>query len=70
MGKPAYINFTENCLIHKYPLVFNKDTIVIELVGHTKPSQRLLKIIKYFYYHELFFSFALSLVIFLTLVIG
>ena len=49
MGKPAYINFTENCLIHKYPLVFNKDTIVIELVGHTKPSQRLLKIIKYYY---------------------
>ena len=22
MNKVAYINFTENCLIHKYPLVF------------------------------------------------
>ena len=49
MDKPAFINFTENCLIHKYPLVFDKNTIVIELVGHPQPSQRLLKIIKYYY---------------------
>jgi len=48
MNKVAYINFTENCLIHKYPLVFDKDTIIIELVGQPTPSQRLLKIIKYY----------------------
>lgn len=49
MNKTAYINFTENCLIHKYPLVFDKSSIVIELVGHPNPSQRLLKIIKYYF---------------------
>lgn len=49
MNKIAYINFTENCLIHKYPLVFDKNTIVIELVGQPEPSQRLLKIVKYYY---------------------
>ncbi len=49
MNKLSFINFTENCLIHKYPLVFDKDSIVIELVGHPVPSQRLLKIVKYYY---------------------
>lgn len=49
LEKPAFINFTENCLIHKYPLVFDKDTIVIELVDQVKPSQRLIKIIKYYF---------------------
>ncbi|AAZ26661.1 MULTISPECIES: EAL and HDOD domain-containing protein [Colwellia] len=51
MGKLAFINFTENSLIHKFPLMFDKDTIVIELVGHEKPTKKLLKIIK-FYYHK------------------
>jgi EAL and modified HD-GYP domain-containing signal transduction protein len=58
MGKPAFINFTENCLIHKYPLVFNKETIVIELVDLNVPSQRLLKIVKY--YHDKGYKIALS----------
>ncbi len=49
MNKPAFINFTENCLVHKYPLVFDKESIVIELVGHQVPEQRLLKIIQYYY---------------------
>lgn len=49
MGKLAFINFTENCLIHKFPLMFDKDTIVIELVGHEKPTKKLLKIIKFYY---------------------
>ena len=38
MGKLAFINFTENCLIHKFPLMFDKDSIVIELVGADKPT--------------------------------
>ncbi len=58
MEKPAYINFTENCLIHKYPLVFDKDSIIIELVDQKSPSQRLLKIIKY--YHEKGYKMALT----------
>lgn len=49
MGKLAFINFTENCLIHKFPLMFDKDTIVIELVGQEKPTKKLLKIIKFYY---------------------
>jgi len=48
MGKLAFINFTENCLIHKFPLIFHKDSIVIELVGHDKPTKKLLKIIKFY----------------------
>ena len=49
MGKLAFINFTENCLIHKFPLMFDKDSIVIELVGHEKPTKKLLKIIQFYY---------------------
>jgi len=49
MGKLAFINFTENCLIHKFPLMFDKGTIVIELVGQEKPTKKLLKIIKFYY---------------------
>ena len=49
MGKLAFINFTENCLIHKYPLMFDKKSTVIELVGQKKPTGKLLKIIKYYY---------------------
>jgi EAL and modified HD-GYP domain-containing signal transduction protein len=43
MGKLAFINFTENCLIHKFPLMFDKDTIVIELVGQKKPTKKIIK---------------------------
>jgi len=49
MGKLAFINFTENCLIHKFPLMFDKNTIVIELIGQEKPTKKLLKIIKFYY---------------------
>ncbi len=58
MGKLAFINFTENCLIHKYPLMFDKSSIVIELVGQVKPTNKLLKIIKY--YHEKGYKIALT----------
>jgi len=58
MGKLAFINFTENCLIHKFPLMFDKDTIVIELVGQEKPTKKLLKIIKF--YHEKGYKVALT----------
>jgi len=58
MGKLAFINFTENCLIHKFPLMFNKDSIVIELVGQEKPTKKLLKIIQF--YHEKEYKIALT----------
>ncbi len=58
MGKLSFINFTENCLIHKFPLMFDKDTIVIELVGQEKPTKKLLKIIKF--YHEKGYKVALT----------
>lgn len=49
LGKLAFINFTEKCLINKYPLMFDKNSIVIELVGHKSASERLVKIVKYYY---------------------
>ncbi|MFT5299049.1 MAG: EAL and modified HD-GYP domain-containing signal transduction protein, partial [Colwellia sp.] len=49
LGKLAFINFTEKCLINNYPLMFNKDSIVIELVGHKSANHRLLTIVKYYY---------------------
>lgn len=58
MGKLSFINFTENCLIHKFPLMFDKDTIVIELVGHEKPTKKLLKIIQF--YHDKGYKVALT----------
>ncbi len=58
MGKLAFINFTESCLIHKFPLLFAKESIVIELVGHEKPTKKLLKIIKF--YHEEGYKIALT----------
>jgi len=48
LGKLAFINFTEKCLINKYPLMFDNKSIVIELVGHSTPSERLVKILKYY----------------------
>jgi len=48
LGKLAFINFTEKCLINKYPLMFDKKSIVIELVGHCSPSERLVKIVKFY----------------------
>ncbi|PKG80738.1 hypothetical protein CXF85_21735 [Colwellia sp. 75C3] len=58
MGKLAFINFTESNLIHKFPLMFDKELIVIELVGHKKPSTNLVKIVKY--YHEHGYKIALT----------
>ena len=48
LGKLAFINFTEKCLINKYPLMFDRDSIVIELVGHITATDRLVKIVKYY----------------------
>ena len=58
LGKLAFINFTEKCLINKYPLMFDKASIVIELVGHQSASERLLKIVKY--YHDKGYKVALT----------
>ena len=58
LGKLAFINFTEKCLINKYPLMFDKASIVIELVGHQSASDRLLKIVKY--YHDKGYKVALT----------
>lgn len=58
MGKLAFINFTEYSLIHKYPLMFDATSIIIELVGLNKPTKNLLKIVKY--YHDKGYKIALS----------
>ncbi|MEW6991649.1 EAL and HDOD domain-containing protein [Colwelliaceae bacterium 6441] len=58
LGKLAFINFTEKCLINKYPLMFDKNSIVIELVGHSAPTERLVKIVKY--YSEKGYNIALT----------
>jgi len=58
MGKLAFINFTEQCLVNKYPLMFDKSSIVIELVGHKIPTERLLKIIQF--YHKKGYKVALT----------
>lgn len=58
LGKLAFINFTEKCLINKYPLMFDKLAIVIELVGHQSATERLLKIVKY--YHDKGYKIALT----------
>ena len=58
LGKLAFLNFTEKCLINKYPLMFDKASIVIELVGHQSATERLLKIVKY--YHDKGYQVALS----------
>jgi c-di-GMP phosphodiesterase len=49
LGKPAYINFTEKSLINKYPLMFEPNSIIIELVGHKTVTNRLTKIINYYF---------------------
>lgn len=58
LGKLAFINFTEKCLINKYPLMFDKASIVIELVGHKSATDRLLKIVRF--YHDKGYKVALS----------
>ncbi|QOL25312.1 HDOD domain-containing protein [Thalassotalea sp. LPB0316] len=58
MGKKAFINFTEHCLINKYPLMFDNNSIVIEIVGHQTASERLIKIVKF--YHNKGYKIALN----------
>ena len=57
-GKLSFINFTENCLLHKLPLMFDKSTLVIELVDIAKPTNRLCELVRF--YHELGFIIALT----------
>lgn len=58
VGKKAFINFTEQCLINKFPLLFDPETIVIELVGHSSSTDRLIKIVKF--YHQRGYTVALT----------
>ena len=58
LGKTAFINFNEQCLINKFPLMFDKDSIVIELIGHQSTNKRLVKILSF--YHEKGYKIALT----------
>lgn len=58
LGKTAYINFNEQCLINKFPLMFDKNEIVIELIGHQSTTARLKKILKF--YHDKGYRIALT----------
>ncbi len=49
LDKKAFINFNEQSLINKFPLMFNKSNLVIEVMGYQSTSSRLLKIIEFYY---------------------
>ncbi len=58
LGKKAFINFTEQCLNNKFPLLFDPKSIVIELVGFDTNTERLVKMVKY--YHQRGYQLALT----------
>ena len=58
MGKTAFINFSEECLIHKFPLLFDPKAIVIEFTLKTNNTARLLKLVKA--YHQRGYQLALT----------
>ena len=58
MNKPAFINFTEHSLVNKFPLMFDKNSIVIELTGQQNPTKGLLKIVQF--YHDKGYKIALT----------
>lgn len=58
LGKKAFINFTEQCLNNKFPLLFDPQSIVIELVGFDTNTERLVKMVKY--YHQRGYQLALT----------
>ena len=41
-GKTAFINFTENLLLRQIPLIFPKDSIVVEILENVPPSKELV----------------------------
>ncbi|TDF39871.1 EAL domain-containing protein [Alteromonadaceae bacterium M269] len=45
---PAFINFTHETLLNRYPLILPKDHIVIEVLETVKPGKQLLEAIKEF----------------------
>ena len=58
LDKIAFINFTEKTLVNKYPLMFDTKSIVIELVGHEKPTANMVKVLEY--YHQKGYKIALT----------
>ncbi len=45
-GKKAFINFTEKLLIHKLPLMFPNDKIIVEVLEDVKPRKEVIKACK------------------------
>ena len=58
MGKVAFINFTQECLVHKFPLLFDPKSIVIEVAEQENNADRLLKLVKL--YHQSGYQLALT----------
>ncbi|REL26698.1 HDOD domain-containing protein [Thalassotalea euphylliae] len=58
MGKVAFINFTQECLVHKFPLLFDPKSIVIEVAEQENNAERLLKLVKS--YHQRGYQLALT----------
>ncbi|WP_448556896.1 EAL and HDOD domain-containing protein [Thalassotalea montiporae] len=58
MGKTAFINFTEECLVNKFPLLFDPNSIVIEIMSKGSDIARLLKLAKL--YHQRGYQLALT----------
>lgn len=42
-GKKAFINFTENLLLKQIPLIFPKESIVVEILEDVRPSKQLIE---------------------------
>lgn len=42
-GKNAFINFTENLILKQIPLIFPKDSIVVEILENVPPTKEIIK---------------------------
>jgi EAL and modified HD-GYP domain-containing signal transduction protein len=45
-GKPAFINFTHDTLLNRFPLMLHEDKIVVEVLETVKPGKKLLAAIQ------------------------
>ncbi|MBU0994360.1 MAG: HDOD domain-containing protein [Proteobacteria bacterium] len=43
-GKRAFINFTENLLVDEFPLLFPKETTVIEILEDVNPNENVIRV--------------------------
>lgn len=44
--KPAFVNFTEKCIINGLPLILPVDSVVVEILETARPTRQLLEAVK------------------------